>query len=141
MKLNILAYSSDPEFMGALSSWFDQREFYTLRPVSSLEEMPEALTGEIFDAVILDAAEGDVPVTLLTCDLVEQRPGIKVLLYPPQNDPNHPEIKDVIAHRFLSKPFSAADLTTALNELFAPPPLPIMDTTETGLDETETTQV
>jgi len=141
MKLNILAYSSDPEFMGALSSWFDQREFYTLRPVSSLEEVPETLTGGIFDAVILDAAEGDVPVTLLTCDLVEQQPGIKVLLYPPQNDPNHPDIKDVIAHRFLSKPFSADDLTTALNELFAPPPLPIMDTTETGPGETETTQV
>lgn len=127
MKLKLLAYSSDTEFMETLSSWFEQQEFYTFRPVSSLEDVPEILTGEIFDAVILNVTESDVPVTLLTCDLVEQQPGIKVLLYPPQNNPNHPDIKDVNAHRFLSKPFSADELTAALNELFAPPPLPLVE--------------
>lgn len=127
--------------METLSSWFDQQEFYIFRPVSSLEDVPEILTREIFDAAIMDAAESDAPVTLLTNDLVEQQPGIKVLLYPPQNNPNHPDIKDVIAHRFLSKPFSADELTAALNELFVPLPFPLVELIDTEGTEAENSQV
>ncbi len=122
MKINLLAYSADPDLLTMLSSLNEKREEFFVEQVGVIEELYENIDRQTFDAVLIDAAGDEIPLDLLTGDLIEQHPGTRILLLPPDNDSNSPELKDAIVHRLLVRPVTSDDLAKALDELFPASP-------------------
>ena len=122
MKINILAYTADPDLLTMLSSFDGKRINCVVVQVGAIEELHESLDRQTFDAVLIDAAGGEIPLDLLTGDLIEQHPGTRILLLPPDDDPNSPELKDAIVHRLIMRPVTSDDLAKALDELFPSSP-------------------
>jgi len=122
MKINLLAYSVDPDLLTMLSSLNEKRKEIVVEHVGEIEELYENIDRQTFEAVLIDAAGGEIPLDLLTGDLIEQHPGTRILLLPPDDDPNSPELKDAIVHRLIMRPITSDDLVKALDELFPAPP-------------------
>ena len=124
MPKTILIYSTQGEFLEQLESCLEADSDFIIVPVQSSDQALNAVTNRKFDAVILDAADGDLPTDRFTNDLLDQHPGTRILLYLPENDAFHPEAMETVAHKVLAKPFSAKALIESLNDLFASPPIP-----------------
>lgn len=78
-----------------------------------------ALVGNTyFDLAILDADASDLPFVPFTRDLIERQPGLKLLVFPPQNNPHHPVLTGLVANGFLKKPFFTPEVSRALKDIF-----------------------
>ena len=75
-----------------------------------------------FDLAILDAESSDVPFVPFTRDLVAAQPGLKMLVFPPSNNPHHPVLAGLVANGFLKKPFFTPEVSRAFKELFSEKP-------------------
>ena len=73
-----------------------------------------------FDLVILDAALNDMSMVQFTHDLTGLQPALKILLYPPENNPQHLSILGVNVNGYLRKPFFAPELSHYLRDLLRP---------------------
>ena len=85
-----------------------------------------------YDLAILDAESSDVPFVPFTRDLVATQPGLKLLVFPPQNNPHHPVLTGLVTNGFLNKPFFTPEVSRALKNIFQEPveePEPELDLT------------
>ncbi len=81
-----------------------------------------ALVGSTYyDLAILDAESSDVPFVPFTRDLVATQPGLKLLVFPPQNNPHHPVLAGLVSNGFLNKPFFTPEVSRALKNIFQEP--------------------
>ncbi len=74
-----------------------------------------------YDLAILDAESSDVPFVPFTRDLVATQPGLKLLVFPPQNNPHHPVLTGLVSNGFLNKPFFTPEVSRALKNIFQEP--------------------
>ncbi len=123
MKNNLLAFATDPDLLARLSAITEKREDLSAVQAGTAEKFYENIERQSFDAVLIDASEGEIPLSFLTSDLLEQYPSMRIMLIPPDNDPDNPELKDAIVHILLKKPVTAEALEKALETLFPPSPL------------------
>ncbi|HUF38486.1 MAG TPA: transposase [Anaerolineales bacterium] len=70
-----------------------------------------------YDLVVLDSAVPDVPFAELAHTLLDWHAGLRLIVIPPGNDPAHPDLAQVTAHAFLSKPFYLPDLLQLVGNL------------------------
>jgi REP element-mobilizing transposase RayT len=122
MKINLLAFTTDPDLLSLLSALTNKREDFFSVQTGTAEELFENIDRQSFDAVLIDASVEEIPLGFLTSDLVEQQPSIKILLLPPHIDPESPELKDAIWHLLLKKPVTSEGLEKSLEEMFSKPP-------------------
>ena len=92
---------------------------YQVRLVQSAKEARTAAAKAVFQLAILDTALSDEPFVPLCFDLLQQQSGIRLVVIPPDNNPNHPALGGLIPHGYLSRPFYLPDLLDLVSRLLA----------------------
>ena len=72
-----------------------------------------------YDLAIFDSSLADEPFTRLCRDLLERQPGVRLIVIPPENNPNHPALGGLLPHGYLSRPFYQPDLVATVDRLLA----------------------
>jgi REP element-mobilizing transposase RayT/CheY-like chemotaxis protein len=104
-----------------------------------------------FELAILDADLSDLPLPDLFTAVQKLRPGIRLILVPPNSDPHNPIVAGLPSHGYLNKPFYLPDLMDIVTRVLQPqdplrdqqadiqpaggaPPVPPLPTTQTAPD-------
>jgi len=77
-----------------------------------------------YEIAILDGDVQDIPVAAFSRDLSALQSELKILVFPPGNDPKDPLLDGLVTNGFLSKPFSGQEVGSALTRLLSDQPLP-----------------
>ena len=101
----ILAISPDLNLLDQISAHLQEGGRFQVFCVSSGKDALALAAKHLFNLAILDAETNDLPFIPLTRELVSFLPGLKLLIYPPQNNSHHPVLNGVIADGYLNKPF------------------------------------
>jgi len=118
MQRAILAVSPNLQFLEQIRSHLEEGGRYRVKGVTTGGDALTLVRNSNFDLAILDAESSDVPFVPFTRDLVEIQPGLKLLVFPPQNNPHHPALTGLVANGFLKKPFFTPEVSRALTDLF-----------------------
>lgn len=89
-----------------------------MQGVTSGSDALSLVKNTYFDLAILDAESSDVPFVPFTRELVAAQPGLKLLVFPPSNNPHHPVLAGLVANGFLKKPFFTPEVSRAFKEIF-----------------------
>ena len=116
MQRAILAVSPNLQFLEQIRSHLEEGGRYRVQGVATGGDALALVTNSFFDLAILDAESSDVPFVPFTRDLVAAQPGLKLLVFPPQNNPHHPVLAGLVANGFLKKPFFTPEVSRALKE-------------------------
>lgn len=95
---------------------------YTTRLVLSGREALSVCAHSTFDLAVIDADLRDEPFTAMVRVITEQIPEIKLVIFPPDNDPRHPQLMGLRPHAYLEKPFYLPDLLSKVAQLLNPQP-------------------
>lgn len=90
---------------------------YQVRLVQSAKGVQDASSSDSFQLAILDAALVDEPFVPLCMGLLEQQPGVRLIVIPPDNNPSHPTLGGLIPHGYLSRPFYLPELLDLVSRL------------------------
>ncbi len=121
MQKNVLVASPHPAFRQLLRRSLEDSGRFSISLEASLERAAQrAAEGEI-DLVIFDADSSTPSEQAALLRLLQARPALPLILFPPDNDLNHPFLNDQFFAAVLSKPFYFPDLMAALDGL---PPEP-----------------
>jgi|GEM_PF-1411170 len=101
----ILAISPDLTLLEQISAHLQEGGRFQVFTAASGKEALALAATQPFNLTILDAEINDLPFIPLTRELVALLPGLKMLVYPPQNNPRHPVLSGLMANGFLNKPF------------------------------------
>ena len=118
MQRGILAVSPNLPFLEQIRSHLEEGGRYRVVGVTSGSEALTLVKNTYFDLAILDAESSDVPFVPFTRDLVAAQPGLKLLVFPPQNNPHHPVLTGLVANGFLKKPFFTPEVSRAFSDIF-----------------------
>lgn len=97
---------------------------YQIKLVQSAQAAREAFgapDSPPFDLAIFDSALADEPFSALCRDLLAQQPGVRLMIIPPDNNPNHPSLGGLIPHGYLNRPFYLPDLLETVKRLLLAP--------------------
>lgn len=122
MQRAILAVSPNLQFLEQIRSHLEEGGRYRVQGVTSSSDALALVKNTYFDLAILDAESSDVPFVPFTRDLVAAQPGLKMLVFPPSNNPHHPVLAGLVANGFLKKPFFTPEVSRAFKELFSEKP-------------------
>ena len=92
---------------------------YQIHLVHTAKEARAASEHSAFHLAILDAVLVDQPFIPLCIDLLKQQPGVRLVVIPPDNNPNHPSLGGLMPHGYLSRPFYLPDLIDTVSRLLA----------------------
>lgn len=92
---------------------------YQVRLVLTAREARASCSRGAYDLAILDAALADEPFVPLCNALMDCHPGLRLIVIPPENDPNHPSLDGLKAHGFLTRPFYLPDLLEMTERLLS----------------------
>ncbi len=90
---------------------------YQVRLVTTGKEAQDIGNHSHFELVIIDSALRDIPFVSLCKKILELQKGIRLVVIPPNNDVNHPSLRDLLPHGYLSQPFYLPDLTNTVSQL------------------------
>lgn len=90
---------------------------YQVRLVQSAKEARSAVEKGVFQLAIVDTAITDEPFVPFCYDLLDIQPGIRLVVVPPDNNPNHPSLGGLIPHGYLNRPFYLPDLIDIVSRL------------------------
>ncbi len=121
MQRAILAVSPNLQFLEQIRSHLEEGGRYRVKGVTQGGDALALVKNSNFDIAILDAEASDIPFVPFTQDLVATQPGLKLLVFPPQNNPHHPALTGLVANGFLKKPFFTPEVSRALTEMFKQP--------------------
>ena len=117
----ILAVSPDEKLLTQISAHLQEGGRYQVYCVTSGKEAVARAAKDPFDLVILDSDTNDLPFPPLTRELIALLPGMKLLVYPPNNNPRHPLLNGVIANGYLNKPFFGPEVNEKISQVLRPP--------------------
>ena len=144
MQRAILAVSPNLQFLEQIRSHLEEGGRYKVQGVTTGGDALTLVKNSYFDLAILDAESSDVPFVPFTRDLVAAQPGLKLLVFSPQNNPHHPVLTGLVCNGFLKKPFFTPEVSRALKVIFAdkseelsPEPEPINDLAELWMKRPE----
>lgn len=120
VKNSILVASPDNQICEQIRSNLEEGGRYSVQAAGSSHEAIRFANRKYFDLAILDAELTDLPLLQLTHELLELQPALKILLYPPENNPQHPAILGLSVNGYLKKPFFAPELSQYLKDLLRP---------------------
>jgi DNA-binding NarL/FixJ family response regulator/REP element-mobilizing transposase RayT len=92
---------------------------YQVELVHSASDARARSQQSMFHLAILDAALNDEPFVSLCMDVLKQQPGVRLVVIPPDNNPNHPTLGGLMPHGYLSRPFYHPDLINTVTRLLA----------------------
>ncbi len=72
-----------------------------------------------FLLAIIDSDIRDEAFVSLCFDMLELQPGIRMVVIPPQNNPNHPSLGGLMPHGYLNRPFYLPDLLDTVARLLS----------------------
>ncbi len=121
MPKQILVASPHLAFGELLRLSLEESGQYRVRLVHSGAEARSSAGRAIFSLLILDADLTDCPFAELAREIREQQPQARLILIPPDNDPQHPALQGLTADAFLNKPFYLPDLMETVEKLMAAP--------------------
>lgn len=123
MQRVILVVSPDTEFLQQLRSHLEEGGRYQVTVALSAHEALNLANGNFFEVAIVDGELDDIPVAAFTRDLAALQSELKILVFPPDNNPQHPVLEGMVANGFLTKPFSGQEIGKALSSLFSDQPM------------------
>lgn len=119
MQRVILVVSPDPDFLQQIRSHLEEGGRYQVAVAGSAQDALTMANNDFFEVAILDSELDDIPMVAFSRDLAALQTELKILVYPPDNNPQHPLLDGLAANGFLSKPFSGPEIGTALTNLFS----------------------
>ena len=111
MQRHILAVSPDAKLLGNISAHLQEGGRFLVDCISNGKDALSTATNNLYDLAIMDADINDMPVVLLSRELVSLCPSIKLLVFPPQNNPKHPALNGLIVNGYLNKPFFGPEIS------------------------------
>jgi DNA-binding NarL/FixJ family response regulator len=123
----LLVFSPQPEFSEWLRLSLEETGHYRVDLCNAASELADLLAQPTFDIIIVDFPGSDTDLGEILEHFTQHFPGIPLLLFPPENDPYHPEVASISAWAYLPKPFYLPDLLLAVETLskgekILPPP-------------------
>jgi DNA-binding NarL/FixJ family response regulator len=123
----LLVFSPQPEFSEWLRLSLEETGHYRVNLCNAASELADLLAQPTFDIIIVDFPGSDTDLGEILEHFTQHFPGIPLLLFPPENDPYHPEVASISAWAYLPKPFYLPDLLLAVETLskgekILPPP-------------------
>ena len=117
----ILAVSPDPNLLGQLAAHLQEGGRFQVFEVTSGKEALALAGRHNFDLAILDAEINDLPFLPLTRELIALLPRLRLLIFPPQNNPHHPLLTSVLCNGYLNKPFFGPEVNEKIQRALADP--------------------
>lgn len=142
MPKKILVASANPAFGELIRLSLEEGGAYRVRLVQNCEQALQLAVESDYDLAIMDCDLPGGQLSSLLQQFKKQRPNLRLILIPPDNNPNHPALSGVQAAAYLNKPFYLPDLLDTLERIWsmetaqaveseepepvppAPPPLP-----------------
>lgn len=133
----ILAVSPDHEFLEQISAHLQEGGRFLVISATTAKEALSAAASQPFDLAILDAEISDHPLVPMARELTALLPNLRLLVYPPNNNPKHPALNGLISNGFLNKPFFGPEVISKITNIFKeiPRQQPSIDTSEKTLPE------
>lgn len=133
----ILAVSPDHEFLEQISAHLQEGGRFLVISATTAKEALSAAASQPFDLAILDAEISDHPLVPMARELTALLPNLRLLVYPPNNNPKHPALNGLISNGFLNKPFFGPEVISKITNIFKeiPRQQPSTDTSEKTLPE------
>ncbi|WP_299026310.1 hypothetical protein [uncultured Thermanaerothrix sp.] len=124
---SLLVFSPQTQFAEWLRLGLEETGHYRVTLCASPAEIFDRIAQEPVDLLIADLPAGDTLLREGLETISRQFPHLPILLFPPENDPYHPEASTIVAWAYLSKPFYLPDLLLAVETLcrgekILPPP-------------------
>jgi CheY-like chemotaxis protein len=113
----ILAASPDARLLRQLQAHLQEGGRYSVVCVESGKDALAALESEKYDIAVLDGEISDLPFVTLTREMVALCPDLKLLVFPPQNNPHHPVLTGLLANGFVNKPFFGPEVSEKISRL------------------------
>lgn len=117
MSVSVLVATPHTAFGELIRLSLEEGGDYQVRVVSTAREAAAAVINPYYRVVILDCDLPDLPLAEISAVLLHDHPGLKLVLIPPENNPEHPTVRDIPAHGYLSRPFYLPDLLDLLARL------------------------
>lgn len=108
-----------PPFGELLRLSLEERGGYSVRLVDSCEYARYELGKNSYDLVVIDVEEKDPSAKSALADLTQRFPGLPLIVFPPDNNPQHPLLKGLAFMAWLKKPFYLPDLLSAAESVLA----------------------
>ncbi len=127
MPVQILVASPHPAFGELIRISLEDSSSYRVRLVQNAVDAANAASRSAFDLAILDSDLRDQPLAGLARTILAQRPETRLIVIPPNNDPNHPSLAGIPVQGFLKKPFYLPELLEMVEKIIStrpetPPP-------------------
>ena len=106
----ILIATPYPAFADLLRLSLEEQGHYQVRLAATIQETRASLNRQIFQMAIIDFGLQDEPLVAFAIEVMAQFPNLRVVVIPPENNPNHPALGGLIPHGYLSRPFYLPDL-------------------------------
>ncbi|MBA4385442.1 MAG: hypothetical protein C0410_11955 [Anaerolinea sp.] len=123
MQRVILVVSPDTEFLQQLRSHLEEGGRYQVTVALSAHEALNLANSNFFEVAIVDGELDDIQVAAFTRDLAALQSELKILVFPPDNNSQHPVLEGLVVNGFLTKPFSGQEIGKALTSLFSDQPM------------------
>ena len=114
-----MVVSPDAEFLQQIRSHLEEGGRFQVTGAASAHEALSLANSNFYEVVILDGEINDIPIVTFSRDLAALQTDLKVLVYPPNNDPKHPLMDGLATNGFLNKPFSGPEIGRALANIFS----------------------
>jgi DNA-binding NarL/FixJ family response regulator/REP element-mobilizing transposase RayT len=121
MPFSILVATPHAAFGELLRLSLEESKAFQVRLVLSVKEAQASAARSNFDLAIIDSDLPDGAYTSLSFELLSLLPRMKLVIIPPENDPNHPSLGGLIPHGYLSRPFYLPDLLDTVSHLIQEP--------------------
>ncbi len=120
MAHNILVVTPQAAFGELIRLTLEETSLYRVRLVQTAAAALSSCDHIPFSLAILDTLENE-PLAQLQQKLRAALPGLKVMVIPPANNPNHPLLAGVAPEGFIFQPFYVPDMLDAVNALLEKP--------------------
>lgn len=117
MTASILVATPHAPFGELLRMSLEESGQYQVRLVQSGSEARATAGRVAFQLAIMDSSIADEPFVPLCLELIKAQEGLRLVVIPPENNPNHPALGGLLPHGYLSRPFYLPDLINTVSRL------------------------
>jgi REP element-mobilizing transposase RayT/DNA-binding NarL/FixJ family response regulator len=117
MPVGILVATQHAAFGELIRISLEDNGQYNVRLVFSSKEARQLASQGSFQIAILDSALNDEPFIPFCSEIQNLQKGIRLIVIPPENNPNHPSLGDFRPHGFINRPFYLPDLIQTVERL------------------------
>lgn len=119
MQRVILVVSPDTDFLQQIRSHLEEGGRFQVTCAPNAHDALTLANSNFYEVAILDGELEDIPLVSFSRDLAALQTDLKILVFPPENNPQHPLLEGLVSNGFLTKPFSGPEIGQALTALFS----------------------